>query len=492
MAKIRVRFAPSPTGYLHVGNARTALCNYFFAKKMGGDFIVRIEDTDQERNIEEAIDQIIADLRWLDIEWDEGPNMGGVYGPYRQSLRNKLYQEHIETLIQNAQVYPCYCSKEELEQRRAQAVAAGQVPRYDNRCRFLTDEQKNQFESQGRKPVWRFKVEPQQIVINDLIRGEISFDTGLMGDFIVFRADRTPTFHLTVTIDDAMMHISHVIRGEDHLSNTPRHVLLFRALGYAVPQFAHLSLLKGIDSEMLSKREMNDLYSVAGLRAKGYLPEAVINYLVNIGVSVEDGKEIMNVDELIDRFDLDAMSKSVATFDVDKLNWYAGYYIRSADVVRIADLTMPYLKEQQLVEGNLTEEQYQYLLNVVDVIRHNVTCLSQMVEYASIFFTDSIELDDDTARAVRSDVNRAILDRLVELLEQADEPITGETFNYIMSRLREMTSVQGKELFKPIRWVLTGKAHGPELEDVFVLLGKNKVIERILTVMKKYEYIDHS
>ncbi len=492
MGKVRVRFAPGQAGHLHVGNARVALCNYIFTKKFDGDLIIRIEDAEQDRGVEEAINQIIADLRWLDIEWNEGPNIGGVYGPYRRSLRTKLYQEKLRFLIDKGLVYPCYCTKEELESQWNLAISRGQAARYDNRCRMLEEAQKLQYENEGRRPSWRFKVEPQELSIFDLIKGEITFDTGLMGDFIVMKPDQTPTSLFSVAVDDALMGITHVIRTEDHLSNTPRHVLLFNALEYEIPQFAHLSLLQGMDNEPINKRDLNDFYSITGLREKGYLPEAVTNYLLNIGVSISDGNEIMSLEELIEHFDLGNMSKSAATFDLDKLNWYAGYYIRHADPLRIADLTMPYLKEQQLVEGNLTEDNYQYLTNVVDVIRHNVHCLSDMIDYASVFFQDKIELDPDDARMIRSDDSKQILFALVDVLSLMEEKLTYDDFNLIIKELYTKTKVRGSQFYQPIRRALTGKSQGPELDDIFVLLGKERIIQRITTVMKKYEYIDHS
>ncbi|MDX9702737.1 MAG: glutamate--tRNA ligase [Candidatus Auribacterota bacterium] len=492
MGRVRVRFAQSQSEHLHVGNARVALCNYIFAKKFDGDFVIRIEDTDQDRNVEEAIDELISDLRWFNIDWNEGPNIGGIYGPYRQSLRNKLYQEKLNELIDKGLVYPCYCTKDDLEQQRNLALSRGQVSRYDNRCRFLDEVQKLQYENEGRRPVWRFKVEPQHLTIYDLIRGEITFDTGLMGDFIIMKADQTPAPLFSVTVDDAVMKITHVIRTEDHLSNTPRHVLLFKALDYEIPQFAHMALLQGVDNEPLCRHDLRDYYSVEGLRKKGYLPEAVINYLVNIGISLEDGSEVMSFDELVARFDLGDMSKSAATFDVDKLNWYAGYYIRNAEPARIADLSMAYLKEKQMVEGNLTEDAFEYLIRVVDVIRHNVTCLSEIADYAAVFFQESVEMDSESTRMIRTEESKKILFALVELLEKMDEKLTHDDFHFIIKELYAKTALRGSQLYQPIRRVLTGKSHGPELDDIFVLLGKQRIIQRITTVMKKYEYIDNS
>jgi len=483
MNKVRVRFAPSPTGFIHVGNARTALINYIFAKKNGGEFILRIEDTDKERNIEESIEQIISDLYWLKIDWDEGPNKGGQFGPYRQSLRTKYYMDHINKLMDNAMVYPCYCTAQELELRRQEALVKGVPPRYDNRCRDLTASERLVFENQGIKPVYRFKVEPEIIVVNDIIKGEVKFDTSLMGDFVVIRSDYTPTFHLAVCVDDAMMEISHVIRGDDHLSNTPRHVLLFKAFGYTPPEFAHISLIKGKDNQNLSKRDLNEYFSISGLRKNGYIPESVINYLVTIGASVEEDKEIMNMEEIIKNFELDKMGTSIATFDVDKLNWYGGNYIRSEELSRITELTIPYLKEAGLEIGNLDEQEYSYLLDVVDVIRKNVSHLSQMAEYAGIFFKDEIELSGDILQSLNSERCKKVLYAVFDEINRMQDWITRDTFREFCDKIFAKTSIKGRDFYHTLRWVLTGKDCGPELIDIFILLGKDKVKSRIKDVL---------
>ncbi len=483
MSKVRVRFAPSPTGFIHVGNARTALINYIFAKKNNGEFILRIEDTDKERNVDDSIEHIISDLYWLKIDWDEGPNKGGKYGPYRQSLRTKYYMEHINKLMDEGKVYPCYCTPEELEQRRQDALAKGVPPRYDNRCRDLSAAEKLSFENRGIKPVYRFKVEPEIIAVNDIIKGEVRFDTSLMGDFVVVRSDYSPTFHLAVCVDDAMMEISHVIRGEDHLSNTPRHVLLFKAFGYNPPEFAHLSLIKGKNNQNLSKRDLNEYFSISGLQKKGYIPESVINYLATLGSAVEESKEIMNMEELIANFELENMGTSIAAFDVDKLDWYGGNYIRSEELSRITELTIPYLKGAGLEISNLDEKEYRYLLDVVDVIRQNVSHLSEMAEYASIFFNKKIELSDEILQSLSSEKSRMVLSAVVDVLTQMEKDITRETFKDFCNKVFTITSIKGRDFYHTLRWALTGKNCGPELIDIFLLLGKDKVKARIKDVL---------
>lgn len=478
MSNVRVRFALSPVGFINVGNARTALFNYVFAKKMGGELIIRIEETDTDTAKEESISQILSDLRWLKLEWNEGPNLGGHFGPYRQSLRTRIYQDEIKKLIDSGFVYPCYCSAEDLQQRREEALAKGIAPRYDNRCRSLSESDKLVLENKDVKPVWRFKVEPQDIVVNDLIRGDVTFDTKYMGDFVVLKSDGTPSFQFAVTVDDALMEVTHVIRGEDHLPNTPAQVLLYRALGYELPKFAHLGLIRGDDNESI-KRDLSDYYSVSGLRSKGYLPESIVNYLFNLGTASSEGKEILSHDDIVEQFDLMKVGTSSASFDIDKLNWFCGYYIRNADLERITELTVPYLKENNLVSGGLNEEEYRYLEHVVDVTRDNVNCLSEIVECASVFFVDKLEFSQEIYEFLNSSDSLSVMDSLLGALEQVESDLDKQGFEELLKGLFRKTDLTGTFFYKVIRLVLTGKNNGPELNDVMCLLGKDKIILRI-------------
>ncbi len=488
MSNVRVRFALSPVGFINVGNARTALFNYIFAKKMGGELIIRIEETDTDRAKEESIAQILSDLRWLKLEWDEGPNLGGRFGPYRQSLRTRIYQDEMKKLIDSGSVYPCYCSAEDLQQRRDEALAKGIAPRYDNRCRSLSESDKLGLENKGVKPVWRFKVEPQDIVVNDLIRGDVTFDTKHMGDFVVLKSDETPTFQFAVTVDDALMEVTHVIRGEDHLPNTPSQVLLYRALGYELPKFAHLGLIKGDDNESI-KRDLSDYHSVSGLRSKGYLSESIVNYLFNLGTASSEGKEILSRDDIIDQFDLRKVGTSSASFDIDKLNWFCGYYIRNADLERITELTIPYLKESNLVSGGLNEEEYRYLGCIVDVTRHNVSCLSEIVECASVFFVDKVEFSQEIYAFLNSSDSLTAINSLLGAMEQIESDLDKQGGEELLKGLLHKTDIKTASFYKAVRLVLTGKNDGPELNDVICLLGKDKIISRIKDFLKQDDQI---
>ena len=344
MEKIRVRFAPSPTGYLHIGNARTALFNWLFARHYGGCFILRIEDTDTDRHVAEAEGLIIQDLKWMGLDWDEGPDKGGPYGPYRQSDRLDIYQSYAQKLVESGRAYYCYCTPEELEASRQKMLASGQTPQYDGRCLHLSDEQKKEFEKEGRRPSVRFRTLGDAVVVNDLIRGEVSFDGQTIGDFIILRSDGRAAYNFAVVIDDIQMEITHVLRGEDHLSNTPRQVLIYQALGFNPPQFGHMPMILGPDRTRLSKR--HGATSVVSYREKGYLPEAINNYLALLGWSSPDEEEILPQEKLVQKFTVDRISRSAAIFDLTKLNWMNGNYIREAELDRITRLCIPFLKEK--------------------------------------------------------------------------------------------------------------------------------------------------
>ncbi|MCD6384482.1 glutamate--tRNA ligase, partial [Candidatus Sumerlaeota bacterium] len=316
---IRVRFAPSPTGYLHIGSARTALFNWLFARHYNGVFVLRIEDTDIERLHEDALSSIYDGLRWLGLDWDEGPEVGGPYGPYRQSERLEIYQEYAQRLLREGNAYYCYCLPEELEEQKRQMLARGEAPRYSGRCRYLTSAQRRQLENEGRRPAIRFRMPETDIEVNDIIRGRTVFKAETQGDFVILRRDNRPTYHLANVVDDTLMHISYVIRGEDLYPSTPRHIALYRALGLHPPEFAHLPMILAPDRSKLSKRY--GAVSVSWYREQGFIPEAIVNYLALLGWSPPDEQEIKSVEELIKEFSLDRVAKAGAIFDLQKLRY---------------------------------------------------------------------------------------------------------------------------------------------------------------------------
>lgn len=478
MEKVRVRFAPSPTGPLHIGGARSALFNYLLARKTGGTFVLRIEDTDLERSSRESEENIKESLRWLGITWDEGVDVGGPYGPYRQTERLPIYQKYVEQLLSSGQAYRCYCTEEELEQERQMLLARGEMPRYLGKCRHLTPEQEEAFRREGRKPVIRFRVPSgENIVVRDLVRGEVTFESDGIGDFIIVKSDGIPTYNFAVVIDDALMKITHVIRAEEHLSNTPRQLLIYRALGFQEPVFAHISLILGKDRTKMSKR--HGATSVVQYREQGYLPEAVVNFLALLGWSPEGEEEIFTLEELCRQFSLDRVAKNPAIFDLDKLNWINGYYIRQAPLDRIAAMAAPYLQEAGYLPPELSPEEEKKLLLIVAAVRNYLPNLASIVEHVDIFFAEEIPVVDEEAKKVLQEEQ---VPRVMELFAakiKAAGELDSERTQKLLKETAKELGLGGRKVFMPLRVALTGKMHGPELHDIIPILGPEKVLQRL-------------
>src|SRR5579864_4529608 len=390
---MRVRFAPSPSGQLHVGNARTALFNWLLARGSGGTFILRIEDTDVERSTRESEAAILRDLRWLGLDWDEGPDTGGGRGPYRQSERLHLYQSYAKELLAAGNAYYCFCTTAQLEAERQEALAAGRPARYAGTCRRLTREQAQQRIAGGERPAIRFMIPANRdVVFSDVVRGDVRFSTEVIGDPVIVRADGNPAYNFSVVVDDALMEITHVIRGEDHISNTPRQVLRYEALGFTPPVFAHLALVMGPDHSPLSKR--HGATSVAEFRAKGYLPEALVNYLALIGWSPGNDEELLPTEELARRFSLDDVGLSAGIFDEEKLAWTNRHYLKIADPKRIAELSVPYFNEAG-VRMAPSARGIEFLAGAMAMATASVDRLNQIPARLALLF------DFDPARALR-------------------------------------------------------------------------------------------
>src|SRR5262249_26155078 len=381
---MRVRFAPSPTGQLHVGNARTALFNWLLARGSNGTFILRIEDTDAERSTRESEAAIIRDLRWLGLDWDEGPDVGGPHGPYRQSERLHLYQSYAAELLTAGAAYHCFCSTAQLEAERQQALAAGRPAHYAGTCRRLTAEQAAARVAAGERPAIRFRVpDDRDVVFTDAVRGEVRFQTGVIGDPVIVRADGHPAYNFAVVVDDALMEVTHVIRGEDHISNTPRQILIYEALGFTPPTFAHLSMVMGPDHAPLSKR--HGAISVGEFRAKGYLPEALVNYLALIGWSPGGNDELLPIDELARRFSLDAVGHSAGLFDEEKLAWGNRHYLKLADPLRLAELSARYFADAG-VEIRPNPRALEFLASAMPMASASVDRLAQVPARLAFLF----------------------------------------------------------------------------------------------------------
>ena len=477
---MRVRFAPSPTGHLHIGGARTALFNWFFARHTDGTFILRIEDTDRKRSADRYEKAIIDDLRYLGLDWDEGLGIGGKYEPYRQSERFPLYRKYAKKLLKEKKAYYCYCAEVELEARRKEALRKGQTPRYDGRCRNLRKEEIKRYEREGRKPTIRFKAPKKKVVVSDLVRGEVTFGADALGDFIILRSDGVAAFNFANIIDDMTMAITHVIRGEDHLSNTPRQILLYQALGIEPPKFAHISMILGPDRARLSKR--HGATAIAEYRKKGYLPEAVVSYLALLGWYPPDGEEIKSIKELIKEFSLDDVSKSSAIFDNQKLAWMNGSYIRSTSLKKITDLAIPYLKEAGYLKGRITPAKKKWLLKVIEATRTHLDYLAQIPEETETFFTKEIKISKEVRKILKKESSKRVLSALRNKLKEVNE-ITDKNFKPLMKEIAKETGYKGKDLYLPIRIALTGKNRGPELYLILPLLGKRECLKRL----PKYE-----
>ena len=481
MAKLRVRFAPN-LDPVHIGTARVAIMNYLYAKHSGGECIVRIDDVDRDLSAADGVEEILDDLRWLKLEWDEGPLCGGNFGPYRQSLRSKIYKEHINILVDKGLLYPCYCQKDYSAELSGDISELHETKQYDNRCRNLTEVEKLSFENQGIKPVWRFKVQQQEIVVTDLIQGEMVFDASKMGDFVVIKSDGAPVSHFAGTIDDYLMEISHIIKCDDSFFSTAINMLIFKAFDYPVPEFAHLGVLNNVDGKPFLKSEHARL-SIHNLREKGYLPEAIVNYLVNLSIPVKVEKKYFLLKELVQQFNLKKITGSDMVFDKNELDAYGNHYIQDADITRLTDLAMPYLKENNLLTGNLDENEYQYLIDVVKVIRHNVSSLSEIPGYAEVFLKELVNIPDVVMNELQKSEAQSVLAAAMELIDQVDVFTENEAVESLIEKIVQETSLDSKKVCKVMKWVLTGSENGLELTEILRLLTKEKVKLRIGNVL---------
>ena len=467
MNQVRVRFAPSPTGHLHIGNARTAILNWIFARKFQGRLILRIEDTDTERSTAASEQSILEDLKWLGLNWDEGPEVGGDFGPYHQSLRLHLYQSRLNLLKEKGQVYPCYCSEEELDAKRQAALQRGENPRYDQKCLSLSSAEIKSLEAGGRKPVWRFRARKGEVKWDDLLKDEISFDSEYFGDFVIMRPDGVPVYNFAAVVDDGLMKITQVIRGDDHVSNTPKQILMHEAFGWPVPKFCHIPMILGPDRTRLSKR--HGATSVDELRTKGYLPETLMNFLSLLSWSSESGEEVLSPERLIDEFEISRMSKSPAVFDIVKLNWMNGVYIRKMDLSPLVETVRPFLKNHSIESSDELK-----FGKAIELVRESVETLSQFPEALEPFYRQEMQLpDNETKEITLRESSQKIYWAFLRSLQNFDN-MDGETFRTIMKQVQKETGIMGKDLWVPIRVALTGKIHGPDISAIVGILGKEK------------------
>lgn len=479
MENIRVRIAPSPSGNLHIGTARTALFNYLFAKKHGGKYILRIEDTDLERSSNEYIKNIFDSLKALGLSWDEGPDVGGEYGPYSQSERFDIYPEYAQKLLDNGTAYECFCTPEELEEEKRIAQENKVAPMYSGRCKSLTQEQKEALRAEGRKPAIRFAVEHKELVFNDLVKGELKFDTSLIGDFVIMKSNGTPTYNFAVVVDDMLMKISHVIRGEDHISNTPKQILIYEALGAEIPKFGHLGMILAPDRSKLSKR--HGATGVSEFVEKGYLVDALVNFVALLGWSPSDGVEIKSVDEIAQDFRINEVSSSNSIFEYDKLNWMNAQYIKKLSVDELKEMLKPFLTQYELSE--LTDAQFTRL---VEITREPLVILSDITDDVPYFFGDGVIVEPEVqAEVLNTGISQAVLKEVAEAAKNwsFDEESLHNTLEEVRNSFKEK-GIKPKETMWAIRAAVTGRTKGADICAVLSILGKEKVLNRINRAIK--------
>jgi nondiscriminating glutamyl-tRNA synthetase len=474
---VRVRFAPSPTGFLHVGNVRTALFNWLFARYHRGTFLLRIEDTDAERSRPEYERQLQDDLRWLGLDWNEGIEKGGDFGPYRQSDRFELYREFAQRLLEEDKAFPCFCTEEDLEEERRKQLERNETQGYSGKCRHLSSDQRKLNKESGVPYTLRLRVRPGSVGFTDLVFGRIDIETAQISDPILLRSDGSPTYNFCCVIDDVLMKITHVIRGEGHLSNTHRQILIYEALGAPVPRFAHLSTILGPDGQKLSKR--HGATSVEEFRRQGYLPEALANYMALLGWSPsEDGKEIMTIDEIAGQFNLTRIQKSPAVFDSKKLDWMnRSYIVQTPDDV-LAEQAKSFFIEAGLIPDPPSPEVLSWLARAIALIKTRVDHLDQLVEEASIIYGSDPEkprMDGEALEILGTPEGRSVAAEFVRLVDENPQ-VTPETYREMVYKVKDATRQKGRTLFHSIRAALTGRGSGPELEKLIPLYEEGSTL----------------
>ena len=480
--KPRVRYAPSPTGEPHIGNIRTALFNWLFARRHGGRFIVRVEDTDQERLVPGAVEAILAGLKWLDIDFDEGPGVDGPYGPYQQSQRLPLYKEAADTLVRDGRAYHCYCAVERLEEMRAGQAARGASPGYDGRCRSLSDERRGDLEAEGGPSVIRFAMPDSGVTgVEDLIHGHVEWQNELLDDFVILKSDGFPTYHLAVVVDDHLMEITHVLRAEEWLPSTPRHLQLYQALDYPPPKFGHLPMILGPDRDKLSKR--HGATSILEYREMGYLPDAMVNFMVLLGWSLDDKTEVMSREALVANFAIERVSRSGAIFDQDKLAWMNGMYIRELPIEELADRIAPYLEDDMAkkLPGFKPPLDRDYLLEIVPLIQQRVKLLSEVWDRTAFFFQEHVDYEDGAVliqKGMDQASARQALDRTLEGLG-AIPRFEHESLEEYLRGMGEELGLSARQFFSLLRVAVTGLNATPPLFETMEVLGRERVLSRV-------------
>jgi nondiscriminating glutamyl-tRNA synthetase len=471
--KVRVRFAPSPTGYLHVGGARTHLFNWLYARATGGTLVLRIEDTDQVRYTPESEKLLLQDIHALGLDPDEGPIQGGICAPYRQSERQELFRKLAYDQLEKGNAYRCFCTEESITQKALAAKKVGKTPHYDGTCTFLSAEE-SLTRSKSEPFSIRLKAPFKDYTCHDLLRGEVVFKAGMAGDFVIMRSSGMPIYNFAVVVDDHFMGITHIVRGDDHLSNTIRQLIVYEAFGWELPKFAHISMILGVDKKKLSKRE--GASSVTDYLRAGYLPEALVNFLALLGWSPSDGKEVRPLSEIVAQFELEKLTKAPAVFDDEKLAWMNGEYIKAMDIKELAQRIRPFVKEAGYDADARGEE---WFLRMLATVRGGLRTLKEIGPHLEIYFGDRFAFEADAKAMLGSAEAKQVVTCFREEVEKAGGVSSEAVLGTIQNTVKEKTGVKGKNLFMPMRASVTGKLHGPELKLVLPLLSAEETLRRI-------------
>ncbi|MGM0924515.1 MAG: glutamate--tRNA ligase [Bacillota bacterium] len=477
--EVRVRYAPSPTGHLHIGNARTALFNYLYARNTGGKFIIRIEDTDKKRNIEGGEESQLKYLKWLGIDWDESIDTDGEYGPYRQSERNDLYKKYYDELLSGGKAYKCYCTEEELEQEREEQSARGETPQYSGKCANLTPEEQQKLEDEGRKPSIRFRVPKGEVItFKDIVKDEISFETDGIGDYVIVKKDGTPTYNFAVAVDDYLMKMTHVLRGEDHISNTPKQIMIFNALGWEAPIFGHMTLIVNENRKKLSKRDESIIQFIEQYKELGYLPQALFNFIGMLGWSPGGEEEIFSKEQFIEIFDPNRLSKSPAVFDTQKLMWLNNQYVKQLELDQLVELSLPHLIKAGKVSETASAEEMDWARKLIGLHQDKMSYGAEIVELTELFFKEEITYNREARNVLEEEQVPEVLTAFAQEIEKL-ESFTADQIKAATKAVQKSTGHKGKNLFMPIRVATTGQTHGPDLPQAIELLGKETILTRL-------------
>jgi glutamyl-tRNA synthetase len=482
--QVRTRYAPSPTGYPHVGNIRTALFAWLFARHNNGSFILRIEDTDVERSVEGSLENILESLRWLGMDWDEGPEIGGNYGPYVQSQRLNLYQNAAQKLVESGHAYYCFCSQERLEKLREGQIKDKLPPGYDRCCRDLTAEQRREKAVAGIKPVVRFKAPTTgRTKFHDEIWGDVAFENSVIEDLVLLKSDGYPTYHLANVVDDHLMEITHVIRAEEYISSTPLHIMTYEALGYALPKFAHVPMVLGVDRSKLSKRHGST--SVLEFRDQGYLPEALLNFMALVGWSLDDKTDIISREELIKNFSLERVNKNAGIFNYEKLQWMNGVYIRGLSPDNLMWKVVPFMEKYFPPEVKRPLD-IEYVRKIVPLIRERISTLKDSADYTGFFFLDELTYDAAmfTDKKMTAETSLTALKAAEEKLSFL-ESFSPDLLETTLRHLAEELGIKAGQLFNPLRVATTARDAAPPLFETMAVLGKERCLKRIKAALVK-------